>query len=74
MNRKIFISKKMYVAPSISFEELEEEQELLAGSTLEATGEDMPKGEGEGGEVNPAKKSGPFDSESDFVFEIDNVE
>ncbi len=71
MNRKIFISKKMYVAPSISFEELEEEQELLAGSTLEATGEDMP---GEGGEVNPAKKSGPFDSESDFVFEIDNVE
>lgn len=78
MNRNIFISKKRYVAPLVSFEEMEEEQELLAGSSTEATGPDMESGDGPGTDVNPglAKKSGVFDDggENDFVFEIDGME
>ncbi len=80
MNRNIFISKKMYVAPLISFEEVEEEQELLAGST---TGGGAPWETGEPGvkpyddpfNGNGAKKSGGMfedTGEGDFVFEIDD--
>lgn len=80
MNRNIFISKKSYVAPLVTFEEMEEEQELLAGSTTEATGPGMESGDNTGGNPNdvyaPAKKSGGvFDGgEGDFVFEIDGME
>lgn len=80
MNRNIFISKKSYVAPLITFEEMEEEQELLAGSATEGTGPSMGSGDNPGGNPNapniPAKQSGGvFDGgEGDFVFEIDGME
>ena len=79
MNRNIFISKKSYVAPLVTFEEMEEEQELLAGSVTEGTGPSMGSGDNSGGNPNdviPAKKSGGvFDGgEGDFVFEIDGME
>lgn len=80
MNRNIFISKKSYVAPLITFEEMEEEQELLAGSATEGTGSSMESGDNPGGNPNapniPAKQSGGvFDGgEGDFVFEIDGME
>lgn len=79
MNRNIFISKKSYVAPLVTFEEMEEEQELLAGST-EGTGPSMGSGDNSGGNPNEpsisAKRSGGvFDGgEGDFVFEIDGME
>lgn len=78
MNRNIFISKKSYVAPLVTFEEMEEEQELLAGSVTEAQtpGEDYD-GTGKPNDPDiPAKKSGGvFDGgEGDFVFEIDGME
>ena len=79
MNRNIFISKKMYVAPLISFEEVEEEQDLLAGST---TVGDVPGMPSEQPGTNPyapplngAKESGGMfedTGEGDFVFEIDD--
>lgn len=80
MNRNIFISKKSYVAPLVTFEEMEEEQELLAGSVTEGTGPSMGSGDNSGGNPNDvdisAKKSGGvFDGgEGDFVFEIDGME
>lgn len=79
MNRNIFISKKSYVAPLVTFEEMEEEQELLAGSVTEGTGPSMGSGDNSGDDPNnviPAKKSGgAFDGgEGDFVFEIDGME
>lgn len=80
MNRNIFISKKSYVAPLVTFEEMEEEQELLAGSITEVSGPSMDSGDNPGGNPNapgiPAKRSGGvFDGgEGDFVFEIDGME
>jgi len=80
MNRNIFISKKSYVAPLVTFEEMEEEQELLAGSITEGIGPSMDSGDNPGGNPNdpgiPAKRSGGvFDGgEGDFVFEIDGME
>ncbi len=80
MNRNIFISKKSYVAPLVTFEEMEEEQELLAGSVTEGTGSSMESGDNPGVDPNnpniPAKQSGGvFDGgEGDFVFEIDGME
>lgn len=80
MNRNIFISKKSYVAPLVTFEEMEEEQELLAGSITEVSGSSENSGDKSGGNYNdpgiPAKKSGGvFDGgEGDFVFEIDGME
>lgn len=80
MNRNIFISKKSYVAPLVTFEEMEEEQELLAGSSTEGTGSSEDSGDTPGSDPNnpsiPAKKSGGvFDGgEGDFVFEIDGME
>lgn len=80
MNRNIFISKKSYVAPLVTFEEMEEEQELLAGSITEGTGSSMESGDNPSVDPNdpniPAKKSGGvFDGgEGDFVFEIDGME
>lgn len=81
MNRNIFISKKSYVAPLVTFEEMEEEQELLAGSPItEGTGPSMGSGDKPSVDPNdpniPAKKSGGvFDGgEGDFVFEIDGME
>lgn len=79
MNRNIFISKKMYVAPLISFEEVEEEQDLLAGSTTGGDTPWMPSGEPGTNPYddpsNGAKKSGGMfedTGEGDFVFEIDD--
>ncbi|MBQ8115553.1 MAG: hypothetical protein IJ145_05465 [Prevotella sp.] len=80
MNRNIFISKKSYVAPLVTFEEMEEEQELLAGSSTEGTGSSMESGDNPSVDPNnpdiPAKRSGGvFDGgEGDFVFEIDGME
>ena len=78
MNRNIFISKKSYVAPLVTFEEMEKEQELLAGSITEVSGSSENYG-GTDDPYNPnipAKKSGGvFDGgEGDFVFEIDGME
>ena len=64
----------------VTFEEMEEEQELLAGSVTEGTGPSMGSGDNSGGDYNEpsisAKKSGGvFDGgEGDFVFEIDGME
>ena len=69
MNRNIFISKKMYVAPLISFEEVEEKQDLLAGSKTVGDVPGMPGTDDPYGYY--AKKSGAFDESNDFVFEID---
>ena len=80
MNRNIFISKKSYVAPLVTFEEMEEEQELLAGSITEGETPGENSGDNSGGNYNdpgiPAKRSGGvFDGgEGDFVFEIDGME
>lgn len=85
MNRNIFISKKMYVAPLVSFEEVEEEQELLAGSTTTgfAPGEGNPQlppgtdpNDFPGGSNGAKKYGGSFvdGGEGDFVFEIDGME
>ena len=80
MNRKIFISKKMYVAPLIAFEELEEEQELLAGSVVIGGGPTQNNGDNtsttDSIDVNPilpAKAGGVFDDDpsQDFIFEMD---
>ena len=79
MNRNIFISKKMYVTPLISFEEVEEEQDLLAGSTTTAVTPGEPSGQPSTDPYdtpfNGAKKSGGMfedTGEGDFVFEIDD--
>ena len=80
MNGNIFISKKSYVAPLVTFEEMEEEQELLAGSITEAETPGENSGDTPGGNYNDpstsAKRSGGvFDGgEGDFVFEIDGME
>ena len=79
MNRNIFISKKMYVAPLISFEEVEEEQDLLAGSTTTAETPEIPPGQPGTNPYDPlstgAKESGGMfedAGEGDFVYEIDD--
>ena len=80
MNRNIFISKKSYVAPLVTFEEMEEEQELLAGSVTDGNGPSMGSGDNSGGDYNEpsisAKRSGGVvdGGEGDFVFEIDGME
>ncbi len=55
------ILRKTYVAPLLSFEEIEEEQALLAGTTTKGDAPDEP-GENLG---NDAKES-----TTDFVFEL----
>lgn len=58
------ILRKTYVAPLLSFEEIEEEQALLAGTTTT----------GNTGNVDPDKDesldNGAKESTTDFVFEL----
>lgn len=74
MTNIIYISKKPYIVPLVSFDELEEDVEILAGTRTEATGG--------GQEFDPddsEKPGGPNDfpsgaKQTDFVFEVDPVE
>jgi len=58
------ILRKTYVAPLLSFEEIEEEQALLAGTTTKAETDDVHPGEGEN------LGSDAKESTTDFVFEL----
>ena len=74
MTNIIYISKKPYIVPLISFDEIEEDVEILAGTRTEATGG--------GQEFDPNDADGPGASggandypagakQTDFVFEVD---
>lgn len=58
------ILRKTYVAPLLSFEEIEEEQALLAGTTTTGDGPDVPPDEDE------KLSSDAKESTTDFVFEL----
>lgn len=80
MNVYSEIRKKLYVSPFVSFEEIEQEQELLAGTGTDAgaPNQDPAAGENTGNdpdfEDGGAKATnGAFEggAEYDFVFEYD---
>lgn len=57
-----YIKKKEYHTPTISFEEVEEECDILAGSPNDVNGEDTEFG---GGDPSPCAKSAISDSWSE---------
>lgn len=58
------ILRKTYVAPLLSFEEIEEEQALLAGTTTKGNTENVTPGPDE------SLDNGAKESTTDFVFEL----
>jgi hypothetical protein len=81
MNVNSEIRKKSYVSPVISFDEIEEEQALLAGSRTDGGGSEVDPGNGEntgndpdlGGSNGAKGATGSLGGgdEYDFVFEYD---
>lgn len=67
------ILKKTYIEPLLSFDQIEEEQGILAGSRTDGTGTDVQPGEGEviGDPDDNTSNSGGAKATYDFVFEYE---
>lgn len=76
MTKNNYIIKKTYVAPSVAFEAIEEEQEMLAGTYTDAGGshEDGEPGFGDDAGAKPTTggiTEGGAKEAYDFVFEYE---